>query len=129
MLRRVAEIAAASEQIAQFAQAGSKINISGNCDAIFCPASGARCWGLFCNAMNRPHFPPLDAAAWSTFFAAGRSFQIYVAHLATAWILLGLPASWKTAAVISMDRGAAKSGGKSSPQDQLSPKGSWRNYC
>ena len=92
-LGRVAGDAACVERISQFAQAGAELDISRNCDASFCPAaSGVRCWGLFCNATKCPRFPLSEEGmpAWPGFFATGRSFQIYVAYLAQACILLGL---------------------------------------
>ena len=97
--RRVAGNATSFEQVSKSAQADADLNILRRCEASLRPAApGVRCWELFRNPKNRPHLPPSEEGvlAWPSFFATGRSFQIYAARLAKACILLGLSAPWKT---------------------------------
>ena len=115
-LRRIAESATSVEQISQFAQAGAQLNLLRNCDAsLRSAAAGIRCWGCFCDVTSRAHFPPTEEGvlAWSSFFGAGRSFKIYVAHLEKACLLLGTDTSWKTRAVITAGYGLSKAGDRS----------------
>ena len=89
-MRRVAENATSAEQISLFSQAGAQLSLLRNCGAsLKSAAAGARCWGCFCDVTAGPHFPPADEGviAWSSFFGAGRSFKIYVAHLEEACLL------------------------------------------
>ena len=59
--------------------------------------------------------------AWSSFFGAGRSFKICVAHLDKARLLLGVGASWKSKAVAAAGYGLSKAGGRSfSPRPAIS---------
>ena len=64
-------------------------------------------------ASRRGEPPPLSsvsggALAWPSFFGAGRLFEIYVARLRKACILLG----WDAKVFITAGRGPAKSGGE-----------------
>ena len=120
--RRVAENATSFEQVSKSVQADADLNILRRCEASLRPAApGVRCWELFRNPTNRPHYPPSGEGvlAWSSFFATGRSRQICVAHLKRACVLLGLSPAWKTKSVISGGRGLAKRGVNLSPQYQL----------
>ena len=83
-LRRISETANSVEQISLFSQAGAQLNLLRNCDAsLRSAAAGIRCRGCFCDVTSRAHFPPTEEGvlARSSFFGAGRSFKIYVAHL------------------------------------------------
>ena len=51
--------------------------------------------------------------AWSSFFGAGRSFNIYVAHLEEACLLVGVGATCKSKAVSTAGRGFSKAGDRS----------------
>ena len=123
-MRRVAENATSTEQISQFSQAGAQLNLLRNCDAsLKSAAAGIRCWGCFCDVTARPRFPPTEEGvlAWSSFFGAGRSFKIYVAHLEKACLLLGVDASWKSKAVATAGHGLSKAGDRSfSPRPAIS---------
>ena len=114
-LRRVAEGFVSIRRINQFARAGAQRNMLRNCGASRrSAASGARCWALFCDTTGRPHFPPTEEAtlARSSFFGAGRSFNIYVAHLEKACPLLGVSTSWKSRAVQTAGFGLPEAGGR-----------------
>ena len=115
-LRRLAENGSSTDQISSFSQAGAQLNLLRNCDAsLRSAAAGIRCWGYFCDATSRAHFPPTEEGvlAWSSFFGAGRSFKIYVAHLEKACLLLGLDTSWKSRAIATAGYGLAKAGDRS----------------
>ena len=56
--------------------------------------------------LNPPHTEE-GVHAWSSFFLAGRSFKIYVAHLEMARPLLGVGASWESKAVTAAGYGLA----------------------
>ena len=97
-----------------------------------------RFWALFCDLTGRPHFPPREEGvpAWPSFFRAGSSFKIYVAHLGKASLLLGVSTTWKSKAVLTAGRGLAKPGdrprsrspavSKDQPTQLVSTNG-WRN--
>ena len=117
-MRRVAENATSTEQISQFSQAGAQLNLLRNCDASFMSAAaGIRCWGFSCEVAARPHFPPTEGGvlARSSFFGAGGSFKIYVAHLEKARLPLGVDASWKSKAVATAGHGLSRAGDRSFP--------------
>ena len=122
-LRKVAEHAGPLEDIAAFAQPGAKLNIIRNCGgSLKSVAVGLRCWGLFCDALSRPHFPPTEeeVLAWSSFFATGKTFRIYVARHEKARLLLGINTSWKSKAVTLAGQGLVKAGGRTaSPRPAL----------
>ena len=115
-LRRIAENGSSVEQISSFSQAGAQLNLLRNCDAsLRSAAAGIRCWGYFCDATSGAHLPPTGEGvlAWSSFFGAGRSFKIYVAHLEKACLLLGIDTSWKSRAVATAGYGLSKAGDRS----------------
>ena len=86
-IRRVAESATSTEKISQFSQAGAQLNLLRNCEASLRSATaGVRCWGCFCDVTARPRSPSTEEGvlARSSFFGAGSSIKIYVAHLEKA---------------------------------------------
>ena len=95
-----------------------------DCDAsLRSAAAGIRCWGRSCDVTARPHIPPAEEGllARSSFFGAGRSFKIYVAHLEEACLLLEVGASWNSKAVTVADYGLAGAGERSfSPRPAIS---------
>ena len=62
-----------------------------------------------------PHFPPTEEAvlASSSLFGAGRSFEVYVAHLEEACLPRGVSTSCESRAVQTAGFGLAKSGDRS----------------
>ena len=70
-----------------------------------CGASGAACFGPFCEVVGAPFFPPAgDVLKWSAVFSPGATFPTYVNRLGIALHLFVFPISWYDAAI----RGAAK---------------------
>ena len=50
-----------SEQISQFPQAGTQLNLPRNCGAgLKSAAAGICCWGCFCDVTTRRHVPPTE---------------------------------------------------------------------
>ena len=112
-LARIADRAESSEQIQRFEAMGSRANIMRSCElSLKSVASGIRCWAHFCQNSGRQHFPPTEEAvlAWSAYFGAGRTFQMYLPHLEKACSMLGYDLSWKTRAVVQAAKGLAKAG-------------------
>ena len=112
-LLKISENALSIDDISTFADWGAKLNILRSADAsLRSVASGIRCWALFCDTTSRPHFPPSEEGvlAWSSFFAPGRTFSIYVSHLEKACALIGVGLAWRTKAVTIASHGLAKSG-------------------
>ena len=83
-LRRIPEKAGSMGQITQFDQTGTKLNLLRNFEGIRRPtSSGLRSWGISRDATGCPHFLIVveGGLAWPSFFATGRTFLIYIAHL------------------------------------------------
>ena len=112
-MAKIADKAESYEQIQKFEAMGSRANVMRSCDlSLKSVASGIRCWGSFCELTGRQHFPPTEEAvlAWSAYFGAGRTFQMYLPHLEKACIMMGHSLSWKTRAVTQAAKGLAKAG-------------------
>ena len=92
-LLKVAENAGSVEDIQSFAHCGAELNILRNAYlGVRSVASGIRCWGLFCDATQRGHFPPIEdgVSAWPSFFACGRTFVIFASYLEKVCTLIGV---------------------------------------
>ena len=112
------------EQIAKFAQARAQLNIPKSCYSSLRSAfRGIRRWAPFGDFSGRQLFPPTERgmAAWSGFFGARSSFEIYVAPLEMACLLLGVSAARKSKAVIAAGHGLAEAGDRlSAPRPAIS---------
>ena len=74
-----------------------------------CVASGAACYLAFCSLLSITPFPPTTKIVRqrSTIFTQGRTFSVYVNHLATVCQLLEINGSWRGEAIKSIAKGIA----------------------
>ena len=89
-MKKLIDAARAPAGIREFLDSGRKLKLLRQTDLSFQRiSSGLRCWGLFCDLNMLPHFPPTELAVlrWSSFFSAGRTFRMYLAHPAKGFQL------------------------------------------
>ena len=99
------------EVIHSFLASGSAVNVLRQAEyTLPCIASGIQCWAAYCDLTNSPYYPPTSerVCAWATLFRPGRSFGNYLAHLAKACAILGIPTDWHDQAVSAVARGLRK---------------------
>ena len=96
-IRKIALASDDSKRIADLCSKGSQLNtllqVNYSLKAV---ASGLRRWGMFCESLREPHFPPTAkrVSQWSFMFPPGKTFGLYVAHLLKACQLLGISDQW-----------------------------------
>ena len=73
-------------------------------------AAGLRAWAAFCDALGEPHFPVSAErmAQFSGVFREHGTYCAYVAHVASACSLLGLPAGWSADPRIEKAKGGIR---------------------
>ena len=82
-------------------------------------AAGIRRYCLFCDLLDVPYFPPTSGVVpkWSDVFSPGRTFALYVSHLANASHPMGYGLEWRPSAVYGVARGLENAMGLSLKTD------------
>ena len=118
-------IAPDSQPLLRFLPIGAQANILEQVRSTLpCVASGVGCYLSFCSLLAIAPFPPTTegVARWSALFPPGKTFSIYLSHLAKACQLLGFDSSWKTDVIIAICKGLKnKPSGKNRFHNSLEP--------
>ena len=97
-----------SQQLLRFLSAGVQVGIL---EQVRLPlpsaASGVGCYLSFCSLLAIAPFPPTSetVARRSTVFAPGKTYSIYLGHLAKACQLMGIDCSWRYDTVLAAAKG------------------------
>ena len=115
-----------SQQLLRFLSAGAQKNILEQVRSSMPQvASGVGCYLAFCSLLAIAPFPPAaeSVARWSAVFKPGKTFGIYLSHLAKACQLMGIDCSWKSNdTVIAVAKGLRnKPSGKIKFHNSLEP--------
>ena len=73
-------------------------------------SSGISCYLAFCSLLAVAPFPPTTVcvARWSAVFQPGKTFPLYLGHLAKACFLLGFDSSWENEFITPIAKGLRK---------------------
>ena len=112
-MAKIANRAESLQQMQKFEALGSRASFMRSCD--LSPRSGAsgnRCLGNSYELSGQRHCPPTEEAvlAWSAYYAAGRTSQIYLPRLAKARISPGRAPRLNTRAAAQAAKGLARTG-------------------
>ena len=107
-INELARSSASSSDILAFLNNGVTLNIVRQCkDSLPSVASGIQCYSAFCDLIGAPYFPPTNANVkrWGSLFNPGKTFGLYVNHLAKACQILDIATDWYGNSVRAIARG------------------------
>ena len=114
-----------SQQLLRFLSAVAQNNILEQVNLTLpSVASGVKCYLSFCSLLGIDPFPPTNGAVsrWSTVFAPGKSYALYVNRLVKACHLMGIDESWRTGITTSIAKGLRnKLSGRNRFRNSLTP--------
>ena len=76
-------------------------------DSLPSVASGIQCYSAFCDLAGAAYFPPTSANVkrWGSLFNPGKTFGLYVNHLAKACQILDIATDWYGDSIRAISRG------------------------